>query len=255
MNEIIIFIIIIIIIIYIFINSILIFCNFDNHSIKNIVKSIMNKENYYFRSISKYEKDILKKKTDILDIQLKKYPKIKQIEWKFRIITVNIKYYFTYGSYIYIPYNKINKISLNTLLHEKIHILQRIYTNKFNEYYIKKLNYIHNLPIKLSTKWKNLHLINPDSLDINWVFKENGNYYLPLLLKNFKKVVVLLKKKDNIFITTNFFYNFIKFNFFSKYLQFYNSLYHPNELLANLITDFVLKNKTDTDLEMFLKKL
>ena len=86
--------------------------------------------------------------------------------------------------YIYIPQNKIQHISKNTLLHEKIHVLQRKYKEYFDDFYKNVLNY-ESKPVKLTDKWNSKFLVNPDSLDINWIFKENGDYYLPLLLKNF----------------------------------------------------------------------
>ena len=221
---------------------------------ENIVHSIMRGEKTYYREVTSNEKESLKRKTDELDILLKRYPKFIGVDWKFRVITKNLPAYFTYEDYIYIPYHKIDTIGKSTLLHEKVHILQRIYKEEFDNYYLDILNY-ESKSVELSKKWQDLFLINPDALDINWVFKENGKYYLPLLLKSFKRVVILLKlNKDGTYITTDEVYDFNDFNFFNNYLQFMAGLYNPNELLAEMITSFILEDYNNESLKQFLNQ-
>jgi len=219
--------------------------------IENIVKNIMLGKNIDIRDLTSSESIILKNKTKYIDESTKVYNKIYRIPWKFKIVTKNIGAYWTYGDYIYIPQNKIQQISKNTLLHEKIHVLQRKFKEYFDDFYKNVLNY-ESKPVKLTDKWNNKYLINPDALDINWIFKENGNYYLPLLLKNFHKVVILLDKNYN---TTNKTYNFTDFNFFKKYKKYpFIDLYHPNEISACMISHKIYGNYDNNDIDILLSK-
>ena len=227
--------------------------NIENYSVsvENKVKNIMLGQNINLRDPTNSEIMILKNKTLEIDNSTKIYNKIYKLPWKFKIITEKIDAFFTYNDYIYIPYHKIDTITKNTLLHEKIHVLQRKYKEYFDNFYKNVLNY-ESKPVKLTGKWNDKYLINPDALDINWIFKENDKYYLPLLLKDFKKVVILL---DENFNTTNKSYNFTDFIFFEKYVKDrFIDLYHPNEMTACMISHKIYGNYNNNDIDILLSK-
>ena len=49
-------------------------------------------------------------------------------------------------------------------------------------------------------------------------------------------------------------YDFNDFNFFNNYLQFMAGLYNPNELLAEMITSFILEDYNNESLKQFLNQ-
>ena len=164
---------------------------------------------------------------------------------------------FTLGQFIYLPEHFIdNMININNqhklkiyevLIHEKIHILQRNNQQFFNNFYIKKLNYIYS-NININKKWKMLHFKNPDGLDINWILKSKNQYFLPLLIcKNhtIEEIVIKLNYKNKKFFTTN--ENILANK--SKLFKYYPKnigKYHPNEIVAYILPKIILNTQTFT---------
>lgn len=145
---------------------------------------------------------------------------------------------FTLANVIFLPINYIenannnanNDIStkfIKTLIHEKIHILQRNNQTIWNKYIEKYTNWIqhHNKLIEKSSLLNNNKIIyNPDT------------YYSPFILKNNDKSYfcnLYVDKKSNI---NNLWYCIINSNLYPLTLQI-NKYEHPYEELAYVISD------------------
>jgi hypothetical protein len=136
----------------------------------------------------------------------------------------------------------INTYFIDTLIHEKIHIIQRFNQKEFNNFYKTRLNIIYTNKLKISNYWKNKNLKNPDGLDINWIYKYKNNYYLPLLIFNndiLNQIVIKLNKNLE---TTKKYKNIRDFELF-KDIPENISPYHPNELSAYILPKILLNSK------------
>ena len=183
---------------------------------------------------------------------------------------------FTLGQYIFLPEMFLNKMDKNinssnflknctTLLHEKIHIIQRNHQYEFNKLYPDVFSCQHIKNLKLNNYWKSKHMSNPDGLDINWIYQFNNSYYLPILTFNLEKrsiktsIGVKLKKTKKRFYTLN---SYIKLKDIDQLKDYPKniSLYHPNEIMACVLADIILKNifpknKKINKLINFVKKI
>lgn len=96
---------------------------------------------------------------------------------------------FTLGQYIFVSPNFIQRApqrrvyTMETLLHEKFHTLQRQAPQAFETFY-KSILRCHRLPhVRVSNHWRQKHMINPDGLDINWTYRTaSGRIILPMLV-------------------------------------------------------------------------
>lgn len=211
--------------------------------------------------VSIYEQNILKwtkKEKEILFLIIeniqKKYHKYPFLIHNWNVVKVsdNIEHKmpFTLDKYIFLPQSLVNKVIFynknitTTLIHEKIHTIQRENPNMFESFYLNKLGCIKIKNLKLSNFWKRKHLINPDGIDINYIYKFKGTYYLPLITyknntKSIKKIVITLDKKSNYFETTQNYANINEFPVFSNYTSDI-SCYHPNEISAYVISKMII---------------
>ena len=209
----------------------------------------------HIQNFKKDERDIIKKYIYLVQKYCDKFPKIKDSYWRFIKLSPNLDkgMPFTLGDYIFISSDFIKKLkkSINnsdnikhcdTIIHEQIHIIQRNYPTIFNKFY-KSLGIKRASRIVLTNYWKNRHLQNPDGMNINWIYKNEGLYYLPLLTHNngqLEQVVIRLNQigKDAYKTTTDY-KNIYRFPFF-KDLANDISPYHPNELSAYIIPKLIL---------------
>jgi len=226
----------------------------NHYTINNIVHFYLNN----IITLTNYERKILYKHIQFIDNKCAKFKKIFNIPWNIIVLSNNIEkgMPFTLGHYIFLPKKyidnlikyKFNKdIFLNncdTLLHEKIHILQRIFPIIFKQFYKIHLHckYINNLVI--DTHWKKKHFKNPDGLDIKWVYRYNNNDYLPMLIFNknqLNQIIIKLTYNTNYFYTTSTYHNLYEFPIFKDYPTSI-SVYHPNEITAYIIPKLILNN-------------
>lgn len=166
---------------------------------------------------------------------------------------------FTLGKFIYLPSYYVDKLEYihksrnidfiavcDTLIHEKIHILQRYNSTIFHHFYIKYLKYIHvkSYNIILTENWIKLHFKNPDGLDIHWILQYENSYYIPLLIftNKIKQIVIKLHKIGTKYYTTNTYIDATKWEYFKIYPNG-TSVYHPNEISAYILPKLILKTE------------
>lgn len=203
--------------------------NFTPYEKRNIIDTI----NYIFR---KYGKKIpLIKEWNIIKVS-------RDVDWGFP---------HTMDNYIILPEGTIknSRLLAKTLFHEQIHIIQRRKKNEFKKYYEDIWGFeSYRLP---NDKWINKYLvINPDSDDFyKWKLVDNL-YVIPLPTTNNKNYrfmeSAIFMDKDNI-LADNEKVHVEKLRNVKEYLErFYNveSLYHPAEIFATLLTGMVFDDKS-----------
>ena len=138
------------------------------------------------------------------------------------------------------------------IIHECIHIWQRRNPEIFYKLYIyywnfTKVNKINN------NKYTHLCRYNPDGPDINWVFSYKDKHILPISLYkenasnigSVENVGISLTKKGNRFTVENNeneVNNLTNIKIFTDFFKHVNgNNYHPNELSAELISIYYLK--------------
>lgn len=139
-----------------------------------------------------------------------------------------------------------------TLLHEQIHISQRKNKKIFDTLYSKYWNFkkLHNVPIDGYIKEK--QRLNPDGMELNWGFQlALDTYLIPIvLLKNVDEVTgknANLERFDKygLVLKENKIIKREQLNIFSNYINYFCGIsnnYHPNELSATLISEYLLNN-------------
>lgn len=190
----------------------------------------------------------------------KKYSSIALSDWNFVKISYKLEgnMPFTLDNYIFLSDRLLTNIYTDSInnknllnncemfIHEKIHIIQRNNQSIFNSLYTTYFKTIHCNNLIITNDWKNKIMSNPDGLDINWIYKWNNNYYLPLLvIENnvLEQYVIKLIKKKDVYCTTKKFgliTNFVPF----KYFPLNASYYHPNEICAYIISKYIINKKT-----------
>jgi hypothetical protein len=228
-------------------------------------KDFMGEYSKSLIDISKTYIPMLTHYTDKIDTLLRKYSIFKQYKWHFMMsdnIEKNMP--FTLDKTIIIPLVKLKELYssyqkgiilkeyINTLLHEKIHIVQRFRQTQFDTFYIKKYEtFIHsklddNLPQSLAE----IHMNNPDSNNTIWIYKMDGKQYIPLLVN----------RDDNIHsigFNRSLLSDQMQLSLMQSRLGYSTaiSFYHPNEIFACDVTEQLILGKLQSDYDMFLSKL
>ena len=190
-----------------------------------------------------------------------KYDFLTNLSWNFVKLSNKIEkgMPFTLGKHIYFStkfLDEIVKITeyndnknfiefCDTLIHEKIHIIQRTNEELFYNFYKNDLNYINTNKINISKFWKRLNLKNPDGIDINWIIKYNNKYYLPMLIfidDSLEQIIIELKYNNKYYYTTKKYMNIKEFIPFKDYPNNI-STYHPNEITAYILPKIILKKQ------------
>jgi hypothetical protein len=140
------------------------------------------------------------------------------------------------------------------IIHECVHIWQRNNKSLFYKLYIYYWNFIKVDKI-YNNKYKDMVRFNPDGTDINWVFSMNNKYIVPLSLYrensnsigNVRNVGIFLDKNGVSFSIPNNESDLVikNLNDIPGFSGFFNDItgnnYHPNELSAELISIYYMK--------------
>ena len=226
---------------------------------KNISKKDFRKlYQSYLVNIPNSKIGFLKNYTGNIDNMLVNYPAIKNIKWKFVVSKsgLELDMPFTLGDYIVLPEHLLNKLDNNidnsiatTLLHEKIHVLQRYNQEHFTKFYISNTSlpsikvYYGDIPDAISR----INMTNPDSNGIYYIYRHAGISYLPLLVYIDGRLV---QKAYNTI-------DFSKSTGINTMVTGYShGLYHPNEIIAYTLSKSIIEQKPiDLELANFIKLL
>ena len=188
-----------------------------------------------------------------LDSVLEGFPKLRDIPWKFAKLSVGMEANYPHTIEDVIILNEIVLLSapealMETLLHEKVHIYQRLF-----EYETKKM-IVNVLGLIPYAQYNSISLIaaNPDIDDI--VYK-NGDYiyfvaYATPTPKSTRDTYLYRSKinnegmpenRDNIFYSTA--------GFEPEILQ----VDHPYEIMAEYISNILTNNISNIDIENWMK--
>lgn len=168
---------------------------------------------------------------------------INKIKWKF-VMSINqledgmpftISDYIVLNNYmlrkqylLFLKYGATNKSFKETLFHEKVHVLQRLFTNQFNTFYkmfYKHLEKEYKYDINFFPKEiQDRIMLNPDNNLTIWKYKINGKKYIP------------------IFIKLNHEYKTICYDNIEKKFVYTEHRDHPNETFAYAVERFVINN-------------
>ena len=164
--------------------------NYKNNFVLDYSKNIKNVPNKYHTLISTYVNHANKITGE--------YPIFRREPWNIYVSINNLEMNmpYTIDNYIIISLKDIKDLYpsfkkghidnhfINTLVHEKIHVIQRNRQKKFDNFYRQVYNnfidsrYGKVIPKKL----KESNMNNPDSNNTHWIYKLNQKKYLPLLL-------------------------------------------------------------------------
>lgn len=161
------------------------FDNFNQYDLK--VRNCKDKNqcmNHYCKNVKSFSSKEKKVITNFIN-KIKNHPRLKPYNWRFiRVKDIENGYPHTQKDSIIISDSFMNEIiELNgssTLIHEQIHILQRIAPKKMNQHLKQVLHFEPVKNIKGLDKYLSRMRSNPDE-DPNqvWIYK---NYLLPLCL-------------------------------------------------------------------------
>ena len=143
--------------------------------------------------------------------------------------------------------NKIDKTILETIIHEKLHIIQRSNQDKFDKFYpsvypfLFKTLRLEELPISLKTK----HMTNPDNNFKIWLYKIKNKVYLPLLEYDNGKLTEVAYESRNLKQKV----------LLSDILDSKDAHSHPNEIFAYTTSKEILNNTLPKLTLEFLKTI
>ena len=183
------------------------------------------------------------------------------IPWRFLVSedSINKGMPFTLGEYIIVNKSMISEVHplllIETLIHEKLHVLQRMRQHDFNEFYIKIYPFLYErLPLDTMPKEiRERYMTNPDNNLDYWIYAWGESTYYSYLKFDFdtgnasdcfvntttgeesdggrlREEVGLVGKGDA-------------------------CMHHPNEIFAYTISDMVMTDSLDATTKGFLNSL
>jgi len=150
---------------------------------------------------------------------------------------------FTISDFIIIPKNILDKLTdkinikfVCTLIHEKVHIIQRFNEKYFDKIYERLFPFAYKYDKEMDEQLKKIYMTNPDSNNTIWLYKIDNKYYVPLYVAYKNKYEQIGFNEQNIT-------DIIDLKKIKELDKFGKSLYHPNEIFANNITKDIINNK------------
>lgn len=158
------------------------------------------------------------------------------------------------------PNLNIIKPHLINLFHETVHVMQRTSSNHMDifEYIYRK---IWNFESISKQQLVNLDpsinfLTNPDGYNFEWIIPlyshkdKKYHYFLPALIYDYDRMVPqgilieLAKRSDQTFKLTKNWNQLTAFpNYTNKFYGLQSQLYHPNEIIAQLISEYLVNGE------------
>ena len=205
-------------------------------------KDVINIYKKSIKPLTKNDKKIIEEKLQ----KLHKYNFFNDIPWKIvKFHGIENNYPHTHGDIIFLPTDFFQSdIDIdNTLIHEKIHVLQRLFPQKF-----KKLYNQWGFNQQEKQNYHYLTRSNPDDNNTYWLWKDKSDlvaYYNenPNDITDIKYKIV---KNNRIFDTNPEYSKFFKLN---------NNHYHVNELSAELLSRLVMGQLNNSEAMNILSNL
>jgi hypothetical protein len=220
--------------------------NFKESYIKNLF-SLTNEEQ---QKIDRY--------TSICDKKLRRVNLSIFFRYPWKIVKSNnnleLGMPFTLHDIIIIPSYMINRLNehtinnnfIDTLIHEKTHVIQRFNQTKFNTFYMKTYPFLKKTIYKLPTELHKNNMVNPDSNGQYWLYKFNNSlFYVFLKYKRRGRVTSYAVDKNNIEADLDYLKKIYKFNPST-------SVYHPNEIFAYELASQILNKNISNNYFRFL---
>lgn len=209
---------------------------------------------------------VLKKYTNLVDYKLSfvNLDNIVKFSWNIFMSTNDLEMNmpYTLDNIIVIPKHMLDSMIrsdnlgitddsfVETLLHEKIHLVQRANQEYFNNAYISLFPFIKRFTGKIPDNLDKKYMTNPDSNFDLWLYKYNQRYYLPLLIVGNNTIRDMGFNIDNL----DELINLNKITLMDK-LPNNISLYHPNEIFAHLSSKAIMDKDVKNPAIMLLKNI
>ena len=208
----------------------------------NNMNEYLKKYQIGYRVFSMQQKTILANIVNIIDKKIIKYINFKNIKWIFVKIDTNLENSFphTIENVIVLSNNFFNysfESQINTIIHEKVHIYQRMYPEYINILYSK-------WGFKKTDITLNNNRNNPD---IKYYYSYNNNLLIqlyinnPLELYDSKTYFINLENNNKIIIDKNI---IKQYNLPDIYI---NKLEHPSEIMAEIISLYLTNSYHKND--------
>jgi hypothetical protein len=150
------------------------------------------------------------KDRDIIRKRLRKLPDSSLVhgDWSFILTDGELEHGmpFTLGTVVVLP-SPLERISVDTLCHERMHVLQRLYPEWFDNM-ARKMGY-HQVVVADDHNSPLVSFANPDGLQKpheTWAIEHRGHLYCPQLIlvdNRLKKIGVRLQQNHSSWIRTN----------------------------------------------------
>lgn len=222
------------------------FNNMNNYDLQ--VRKSYNKNEYLKKYQLGYEPFTIKQKKKLLNVvniinnNIKKYNNFKNIKWIFVKINTNLENSFphTIENVIILSNNFFNysiKDQINTIIHEKVHIYQRMYPEYIDILYtnwgFKKTDFIINN--------------NRNNPDLKYYYSYNNNLLIqlynnnPYELYDSNTYLINLENNNKILIDNNIIKQYDLPNIFISRLE------HPNEIMAEIVSLYLTNSYYNND--------